>query len=97
MNDEQFQAHLKALAEAKDGRPYDDKNRQLVIECLHHNGSKRNRLTNPQFVQAYLLCNGFGDIDIHTANDQCYDFSHVRDSSPIGIDRCAEFLKSLHL
>ena len=97
MNDEQIQSQLMALAEAKDGRAYNLEHRKLVLDCLHDAGSKRQRISHDQFVKAYLLCNGFGDIGQDDAYDQCFDFSHVRDSSPNGIERCAAYLKTLNL
>ena len=90
-----FQQELIKIAEKQDGRPFSWENVALVKECLHWNGAKVKLLTDDQYVTAYLLCNGFGDIDREIANDQAFDWSHVRDSTPIAIDRAAEYLKSL--
>lgn len=90
-----FQQELIKIAEKQDGRPYNWENVELVKEFLHYNGSKADRLTSHQYVTAYLLCNGFGDIDREFANDQAFDWSHVRDSTPIAIDRAADYIKSL--
>lgn len=86
---------LIAQAESADGQPYNRANRELVISHLHYSGSNRHRLTDNQFVKAYLLCNGFGDIDLQFAAQIEFDWSHVRDSSPLGIDRAANYIKTL--
>lgn len=90
-----FQRELIAMAEKQDGRPFNWENVKLVKDFLHSDGPKRDRLTSHQYVTAYLLCNGFGDIDKTFAVEQCFDWSHVRDSSPIGFDRAAEYIRSL--
>jgi hypothetical protein len=92
---DEFQRHLIELAEKADGRPFNWDNVKLVKDFLHWDGPKRDRLTSHQYVTAYLLCNGFGRIDREFANEQCFDWSHVRDSSPIGFDRAAEYILGL--
>ena len=97
MTDAEFQTFLKTQAEARDGRPYNEANRAFVIDCLRYDGAKRHLLTDSQWRQAYCLCNGFGDIDSRFAYEQAFDWSHVRDSSPIGFDRAANYLRVLGL
>lgn len=92
-----LQKRLVAEAEQRDGRPFNETNRRLVIDALHYDGALRKKLTNEQYTKAYLLCNGFGDVDAKFAAEQCFDWSHVRDSSPIGFDRAAEYLRTLGL
>jgi mannitol-1-phosphate/altronate dehydrogenase len=90
-----FQQFLIDQAEKAAGRPFNWENVKLVKECLHWNGPKVKLLTNDQYVAAYLLCDGYGTISQEFANDQDFDFSHVRDSSPIGFDRAAEYIRNL--
>lgn len=92
-----FQKQLIADAEAKDGRPYNQENVNFVFSCLHYNGTLRNRIDDAQFIKAYLLCNGFGNISLAFANEIEFDWSHVRDSSPVGFDNAAAYLKGLGL
>lgn len=92
-----FQKELILRAELQDGRPYTKANVDLVHSALHYRGALRDLLTPAQYLKAYLLCNGFGDIDENFAYDAAFDWSHVRDSSPIGFDRAAEYLRSLGL
>lgn len=90
-----LQKTLIAQAEAKDGRPYNQDNVNFVMSCLHYNGANRQRVSDQHFVEAYLLCNGFGDIDASFARDVGFDWSHVRDSTPIGFDRAAAYLRTV--
>lgn len=90
-----FQRQIIAMAERDDGRPYNWENVKFLKDCLHYEGSKNHLLTSEQYVNAYLLCNGFGVIDREIANDQAFDWSHVRDSSPIAVDRAAQYIRSL--
>jgi len=39
------------------------------------------RLTGNQFAAAYLAGDGFGRLTFAEANDLCWDWSHIRDSS----------------
>lgn len=97
MTDAELQALLKAKAEEKDGRPYNDANVAMVMDCLHYNGSKRALLAHHEWLTAYLLCNGFGDITMSFAEQADFDWSHVRDSSPIGFDRAAQYIRRVLL
>lgn len=97
LNQSDFQRFLIEQAEKKDGRPFNQENIDLVMECLCYKGKKRGLLTDAQYVKAYLFCNGFGDIDLQFALAQDFDWSHVRDSSPIGFDQCANYLRGLGL
>jgi len=45
------------------------------------------QLTRAKWEQVYLLADGFGTIDRDFAVDQCWDWSHVRDSSWEAIER----------
>jgi hypothetical protein len=93
-----FQKQLITDAEAKDGRPYNQENIDLVMSYLHYSGSRRKLINDEQFIKAFLLCNGFGDgISVAFANEIEFDWSHVRDSSPIGFDNAAAYLKGLGL
>ena len=94
---ESLQKRLIKQAEKRDRRRYDHDNVKLVMSFLSYSGSKRSLLTDSQYVKAYLLCNGFGEINLEFAKEAEFDWSHVRDSSPIGFDRAAGYLRTLKL
>lgn len=67
--------------------------RQWVIAHLHWNGGYKHMISHEQWIQAYLLCDGFGaNIDPLMASYQDYDWSHVRDSSDDAFSNVAQFL-----
>lgn len=67
----------------------------LVVRCLSYNGDLRARVDAAGlYATAYLLCDGFGTIDLDWAEGQCWDWSHVRDSSDAALARCAAYLRS---
>jgi len=55
--------------------------RRRVMSYMSHKGERRNRLTEWQWATCYLLGDGFGQVDRAFAVEQCWDWSHVRDSS----------------
>lgn len=64
--------------------------RALVVR---HMITESDNLPADIFVATYLLCDGYGVIDAKFANDNCFDRSHVRDSSDEAIARMAGFLR----
>lgn len=54
--------------------------RERVISYMMRNAG-------PKWDRLYLLADGFGTIDREFAIDQCWDWSHVRDSSWEAIER----------
>jgi len=61
---------------------------------MHFNGKLNHLLTPEQWINAYLLCDGFGGIDYGFAKEQCFDWSHVRDSSEEALEVVAKFILS---
>ncbi len=59
-----------------------DETRNAVISYMHYDGDDHWRLSESQRAGIYLLADGFGQITAAFAKEQCYDWSHVRDSSP---------------
>jgi hypothetical protein len=92
-----IQKELIDEAEKRDGRLYNWDNVSLVLGFLKYQGTEYAFLTDEQYTQAYLLCNGLGEMDLESAKVLNFDWSHVRNSSPIGFDRAAEYLKTLRL
>jgi hypothetical protein len=61
--------------------------RDSVISYMSWSGSKANRLSRGQWSAVYLLGDGFGKVDQAWAEDQSWDWSHIRDSSPKALER----------
>jgi hypothetical protein len=62
-------------------------NKALVLSLLFPSDNSSIHLTNDEWVTAYLLCNGFGDINYQTEHESGFDITHVRDSSLKGFDK----------
>lgn len=73
--------------------------RSFVQEHLHWNGRySKGILSNEQQQQAYLLCDGFGNLaDLHPLSDARvnWDWSHIRDSSYDAFERVADWIASV--
>ena len=78
--------HLQYKQYKKDARTF-------VISFLHYNGQFKAKLSSQQWLKAYLMCDGFGSIDAQWADEQCYDWSHVRDSSMEAFEKVATQIK----
>ena len=52
-----------------------------VMSYMYHKGENAWRLSDAQWKAAYLQADGFGKVSLAFAEDQCWDWSHVRDSS----------------
>ncbi len=70
--------------------------RQFAIQHLSHTGTHKHILTGPEWEQAYLKCDGFGKVDVAFAKEQCWDWSHVRDSSYATIRDVADWIAFKH-
>lgn len=72
---------------------------QLVVACLHYNGDLRGCLTRSEALTARGLADGFGNLDEHdkseTNQDMLWDWSHVRDSSPVAVYTMAAYLRAV--
>jgi hypothetical protein len=75
--------------------PLPPSDKALVHEALGPQGSLASHITHSQWLTAYLLCDGLGRIDLKTALEADFDWTHVRDSSPKGLKRDASYLRSL--
>lgn len=73
--------------------------RQFAIQHLSHTGTYKHILTGPEWEEAYLMCDGFGRVDLDFAKEQSWDWSHVRDSSYSAIRDVADWIafKKWHL
>lgn len=68
--------------------------RVYVMDRLHPKGkhSIGNGLRHGRWEQAYLLGDGFGKVTRDWAEDQCWDWSHIRESGDEAINRIVLFL-----
>lgn len=73
-----------------------DQIRRSVMSYMSHSGENRSRLTEEQWAGCYLLADGFGQVDLAFAAEQCWDWSHVRDSSDAAFDRMWQVICHWH-
>jgi hypothetical protein len=73
----------------KDGSTQAATVREYVMAAMHYDGAMRARLTDGAWFKVYLLADGFGSISFAQANEQCWDWSHVRDASDAALERMA--------
>jgi hypothetical protein len=73
-----------------------DLTRTAVMGYMHYNGEDFWRLEGKQWETLYLLGDGFGHISRGMAHEQCWDWSHVRDSSKTAIMAIWEQICWLH-
>jgi len=67
--------------------------REIVMGCMSYRGAAKDMITSRQWGEAYMLCDGFGDtMTVKIANDQCWDWSHVRDSGEAAILKASNYL-----
>ncbi len=66
----------------------------FTIQHLSWSGQYKDVLTSGEWEQAYLMCDGFGQVDQAWAKEQSYDWSHVRDSQPETLVKVAEWIAS---
>lgn len=85
-----------ATDQAWDHDEDEKKVRSSVMEYMHHNGSDAWRLDEARWQDLYFLADGFGTIDRQFALAQCWDWSHVRDSSPEAFQRIWDEICRLH-
>jgi len=67
--------------------------RRRVMSYMSHKGEHRSRLTDSQWAKCWLLGDGFGHADREFAREQCWDWSHVRDSSERALAMMWEAIK----
>lgn len=70
--------------------------RDLLIATMYGNPGGRT-LTSEQHLAVYLACDGYGNVNEKFARAQCFDRSHVRDSSPEGVARAVALIESFSL
>jgi hypothetical protein len=71
--------------------------REAVVSHMYRNGENRWRLNEDQWETIYLTCDGFGSINAKFANEQCWDWSHVRDSSEKAFCRAWTIINIWHI
>lgn len=72
--------------------------RAFVTAHLHWNGVYKSILSLEQQEQAYLMCDGFGNLaDLHPLSDTRthWDWSHIRDSSYDAFEKVADWIASV--
>lgn len=67
--------------------------RRRVMSYMYDAGNYRDRLTDLQWATCWLLGDGFGHVDHEFAAEQCWDWSHVRDSSERALAQMWEAIK----
>ena len=65
----------------------------LVVKYMNPSSKDGHRLSTHFYEQIYLLGDGYGNISRSFAREQCYDWSHVRDSSAKAIAAMAAKLR----
>lgn len=68
--------------------------REFVMDHMYAIGKKRALLGSHFWQAVYLVADGFGTMDVDLARDQCWDWSHVRDSSPAAFERMAKAIRA---
>jgi len=72
----------------------EDRDWDLVVSCLHYEGSLYRALPVPIVRQAWSLADGFGRVTIKYIEETLeWDWSHIRDSSPVAIKAMAACLR----
>lgn len=82
------QEHRAASAQRQARRDW-----ALVCAFLHYNGAHKGELNRTERDTVWLLADGFGVQPLQFIRDQCYDWSHVRDSTPGAIKAMANQIR----
>lgn len=72
-------------------------NWDLIVSVLHWNGENKDKFTDEERYNLYLMCDGFGKRsreELLRINDG-WDWSHVRDSSHDTITQVADHIREL--
>jgi hypothetical protein len=56
-----------------------------LMSYLRHDGANAHLLSQAEWQLVYLAGDGFGKVSLDWARTQCWDWSHVRDSSREGV------------
>jgi len=70
--------------------------RSAVMEYMYYGGRDFWRLSESQWQELYLMADGFGKVDRTWANEQCWDWSHVRDSSEAAFGQMWDVIRGWH-
>lgn len=74
-----------------------DQIRNAVMAYLHYTGENHDRLSRSQWEGCWFLADGFGkQMDRKFAEEQCWDWSHIRDSSEEALERIWQVLCHWH-
>lgn len=85
-------AYLSLLEAIMSDKPLDE-DRKLVVAYMHYQGKKE--IHDKDFWEVYALADGFGRLPLEMLAEinGGYDWSHVRDSTPEGWERMANYLR----
>lgn len=67
----------------------------LIVAHLHHSGAHHGALNDSDRDSVWLLADGFGVQSLRFIREQCYDWSHVRDSTPGAIKAMAARIREV--
>ncbi len=67
----------------------------FVLSHMTRDGENRDQLSLNDWICVYLHGDGLGKITEQSASENCYDWSHVRDSSVEGFRSMAEMLMAI--
>jgi len=71
--------------------------RNAVMRYMARDGEDRWSITDKQWRTLYMTFDGFGIINEQFAAEQCFDWSHVRDSSEQAFRRAWVILNVWHI
>ena len=69
--------------------------RTLVMDTMHYNGKLSKKITDEQWGELYLMCDGFGMIGLGFAQMVEWDWSHVRDSNTEALATVAKEIRKI--
>ena len=69
--------------------------RTFVLSHMAREGENRDKLSLNDWIAVYLQGDGLGKITEESASENCYDWSHVRDSSLDGFRTMAKMLMGI--
>lgn len=67
----------------------------LICAHMSYNGKQFDSLSQAQKDLVWVVADGFGRVGIETIVEQCYDWSHIRDSSSEAVEFMAAAIRRL--
>ena len=70
---------------------------KFLAQHLGHDGEFRKQFTADEHIMARSYCNGFGEFNSRelAQQDFCWDWSHVRDSTPEALAECRQYIERI--